>query len=81
MKTRLCHLKGEDHKGPQGFPWPKYTLESSRPPPGGSLSRGLGGRVEQAGISAPHPSARCPCAGHGLRKPQGSPGELCELLL
>lgn len=29
MKTRLCHLKGEDQKEPQGFPWPKYLQEAA----------------------------------------------------
>lgn len=73
-KTRLCNLKGEDPKEPKGFSWPKYTLEKACPPPGGSLRRTLGWRVEQAGISAPSPLNQCPCAGHGLHKPQGSPG-------
>lgn len=41
MKNRLCNLKGEDQKEPQGFSWPKYTLEKARPPLGGSLRRGL----------------------------------------
>lgn len=59
MKTRFCNLKGEDLKESQGLLWPEYKLEKALPPPGGSLSRGLGWRTEQGGFQhfAPQPGA------------------------